>query len=238
MTISDLGAYYGGAGAPASNPYAPYTLKNVTFQDFASFTTPTTFTFSNSYSTATGDCIVVGYSLTAGYHAITASGAGATWITGPSAQDGGNAPQSGFALGWGCSSGNTSITISTNTSGRSGCFIISIWGDVKSASTPVALVTGPTSNSGGAITSGITGTTVAQQLAIAVGAENTTNCWTAGTKTTFGGTNMNTVQIDNNQQALRMDAFVIVTGQTNPNVVWNPTAGSSGLANCYVLNHA
>lgn len=218
-----------------ANPWAPYTLKASGVFDSASFGSPQSITLPSSYSTATNDCIIVAYSLS-GSTSPTISGCGATWLSAAGAIDGNTNPRAGFNFGYAATAGGTSISMAGIGTAH-GTVIIAVFADLKAVSTPLG--SGWLgSNAGGALTFTASTTTVAQQLVLSSGGTNTTGSWSAGSPSTFGGTNLTNIQIDNNQQATRLDGLVVVTGQTNPSCVFHPSNGSNIEGTILIMNHA
>jgi hypothetical protein len=125
-TIGDL--WLPVLGGPGS--VAPF-LRNHTTDASASFSSSVSVTFSSSYSTSAGDCIVIAYA-GSGTNTPSFSGCGATWTT---YNAGAAGPTIGLAVGYNCTGGGTSITM-TNWNAVDGGITIAIFGGIATV-TPV-----------------------------------------------------------------------------------------------------
>ena len=123
----------------------------------------TSYTLPSSYSTKAGDVVMLGIgSANSNWTGVTVSGLGATWIVKSLFQGNGNL----FAIGYNCSAGQTTITVSSNPSTSGGAEIV-VWSGLSTAA-PTQLFATNTATQAVAIT--VTGLSWnAGQLCVAYG---------------------------------------------------------------------
>lgn len=136
-------------------------------------------------TTNTSDCIVVTFGATpfSSAGALTASGAGATWMT-VIATEGSN--QFGMAIGYGCSAGNTTCTVSSTTS-TEWFWCAAVLSGTAYASSPVAASSTGGTASGNTAVTGTVGY-AAGDLVVGTGGSNTNG----GLSVVWGGGASNT----------------------------------------------
>ena len=183
----------------------PITLKQTnTVRIAPGGSNPFSVTLPGSYSTATGDCIIIVLCI-AGTFTPTVSGCGATWVVNVASST--NAPTMAFCVGYGCTSGGTSVSIGGTTSAN-GDIVVSVWGNVKSSASPIgSFQSATTVSSVGTLTTPSISYTPGQLVIGGGGSGSGASAeWNAGTKPAVwsdGATNTNLFISQTNTTASR-----------------------------------
>ena len=185
---------------PTGPPPVPTLKQTNTTTITPGGSSPFSVTLPGSYTTVLNDCILVGMCI-GGSNALTFSGCGATWT----AIQEDAAPRLWLAVGYGCSAGGTSISV-TGTTSTVGDIVVSVWSNLAHAVSPVASSVAATSAA--AAVANLTSPSIsyaADQLVLAVGGAGSTG-FAGGTPPVWGDSATNTnVFVSNSQRATRVD---------------------------------
>lgn len=183
---------------------------------------PSTVTLPQT--TAAHDCIVFCMNM-AGTAATTVSGAGAVWTQAVNENPFG--PQCDIWVGYGCTAGQTTITVTF--AGSEGAYCLGMFSGCAFNSSPVSSAAGSTS-SGGTVNTLTTAslTYVTGQLVVAACATTITAAWSATTWLHGVTTNSLGAQINGSTRACAADYFIAASGNSNQaTYTWTGTANGA-----------
>lgn len=183
----------------------------------------------SSYTTATGDCIVIGYTVNSGSAFVSATtGCGATWVI----EDNFGTYDQGLLVGYAATSGGSSVTITGNVITNAMSIIVAVLGNIPSSPNPVtATATGRGTTTG---TTTSLSYTAGSQVLIASSGGPSTPAWVS-TSWSNGATNTH-IKDTSASQMVSLDASVASTGSSTT-VSATRTTGNAISCTVVALNH-
>lgn len=213
MTIGSL--WLPSLGGGASLPLQPY-LKAYGAVTYTSGSD--TFTFSNafsgnlaSYTTASGDCVVVSYSFpTNNAFVASATGCGATWVVNDQFGIGSSFDQ-GILVGYNCTAGGSSVVLSGGQISVAATGIIAVFGSLTTSNPITASVHAGTTGAS-TITSGSLSYTANSQVLVAAAGGSTNAAWSSASWSN-GISNVH-IASDSTQRMVTLDAVIASSGSS------------------------
>lgn len=183
---------------------------------------PFSITLPSAYTTVLGDCIVIAVGHGGTGFISSGSGCGATWVITDGSSS--NFPDMEFIVGYGCSAGGTSVSLS-GSGGAAGDYAIGVFSGLASASNPVVSTALGTTAAASSCTSASLSYTNGQLL-VAASAGNSTQTYSGVTWSNGQSTNL--VGDSTTSRNTRLD-YVIASATSSTTVTTTWSSGTHTL---------